>query len=1513
MIGVVPFSNGDVSQSAHARFLFCPGCARDGHVHFGYNRGMRSLFALLVAACSSMATPPVSAFVISEIHYNPPAGSEGLEFIEITNDAATPQDLSGYAFVEGISFLFPPGTILEGFGILVVCANVEAVRAAYGDIPAIGNFSGRLDGSGERLTIANHSGVVLQSLSFRDEGKWPVGPDGTGHTLVLANIYDDPKEPESWRQSPELGGSPGLPNFPEPDAPDFLETVLVEEGALWSFMTGTQPFSDPPTAWRAVDFDDSAWPVGPSGFGIGDGDDNTVLEGMRNSFTSVAIRHRIRLTEGETQAPNEHFLAINFDDGFCAFLNGVELVAANCPDAIVYDAIATATHEARGERIFRIDRELLRVGENVLAIVGYNDSLSGRDFSLIPRVLRRQFLDDTERAEFRGRFNELYRGGDRESGWLEIYNGDDVAIDLSGARITDDPDRPSAFAIPSHTTVRPGGFYVVDEAELPFALSDGEVRLFLLDAKGVVLTASVFDKDPSPELALADFSEARFPDGDPQVWITTTPTQGTENRVSLVSDIVINELYYHPPEDRPGEFLELFHRGSEPRDLSGFRFTKGISYVFPPGTVLAPGDYLVLAQDPSLLHRHYELENVHGPYEGVLANGGENLRLVDRLGNLVDEVRYWDGGRWPLWADGRGASLELIDPHADNDFATAWGASDELEKTSWERLSFVAPAFVPAQDSVFYMLLPERGVCRVDDLAVVNIDAQRNHIPGSDFESQGSADRWRIQGTHELSRRITTDSHSGVACLEVVATGRGDSMCNRLELSTEPRMPPGAYEVSLWTRWQRGTSLLVVHGDFTAGPWFGTRDVNLSNNSLGARLRMTVPWNLGTPGLANSRRVELIAATGSDNLGPVIAGVRHAPFSPLTGAPTRVEARVADVNGIATVHVFFKRDTADLFESRSLFDDGAHDDGRAGDGVYAGQIPAFNEKDRVVFYIEAVDELGSSGRFPAEAPDKTCVYMVQEPFRESLQIVLDTQNETWLAMRPLFSNALVDATVNFEGDNVYYNVGLRYRGSPWGRPQMDGYRLRFAKDKPFHRGLTQTNLTNHDRGDIRGYFLIGRNASASKAIPVSDYRYQSTRLNDLTLGNPGLFDPIGRGYLEKWYGDEAVEDIVCLKATGRHRGRSCNLAGWDETTLLHMDDSSENYRFYWFHSVHQTRDNWRPLMRLTEVMDPAHTADADFAREVHEVLDVEAFLRVLGTRILMVDWDALFIGNGHNGYMVRDPLDGRWELLPFDFGAGFSSTDPDLVDVRDTRVARLFTNPETLRMHYRLIDSFLDGYWSPALAGPFFEELGGGTLDFLAKSSERVQAKLEPVTQVPFRITSNDGEDFLSEVGVVELEGEASVKVASLMFSVNENEAMELPVSWRDGERPVSWRVSLSLRETENQVRVFAIDGEANVVDSDAIGIAWDGSPALFLRGDVRGDGALNMADPVAILFHLFRGRPLDCGDAADIDDDGVIDIDDALALLLYLYVTGPPPARPFPEVGEDTSVDSLGCATAGV
>jgi hypothetical protein len=77
------------------------------------------------------------------------------------------------------------------------------------------------------------------------------------------------------------------------------------------------------------------------------------------------------------------------------------------------------------------------------------------------------------------------------------------------------------------------------------------------------------------------------------------------------------------------------------------------------------------------------------------------------------------------------------------------------------------------------------------------------------------------------------------------------------------------------------------------------------------------------------------------------------------------------------------------------------------------------------------------------------------------------------------------------------------------------------------------------------------------------------------------------------------------------------------------------------------------------------------------------------------------------------------------------------------------------------------------------------------------------------------------------------------------------------------------------------------------------------LPGDLNQDQALDISDPIRLLFSLFAGDPaaLPCeggtpsspgpGDLAiaDLNGDGWIDVSDAVSALNFLFLDGPPPA----------------------
>ena len=120
--------------------------------------------------------------------------------------------------------------------------------------------------------------------------------------------------------------------------------------------------------------------------------------------------------------------------------------------------------------------------------------------------------------------------------------------------------------------------------------------------------------------------------------------------------------------------MELYNAGKNNIDLSGWAFTDGIIFTFPDGSGISPGEYLVVAKKAETYSgKGYQVfEWASGK---SLSNDGETIRLENSLGEELDQLTYNDKAPWPLAADGRGPSLELINPLLANEAGSNWKSS----------------------------------------------------------------------------------------------------------------------------------------------------------------------------------------------------------------------------------------------------------------------------------------------------------------------------------------------------------------------------------------------------------------------------------------------------------------------------------------------------------------------------------------------------------------------------------------------------------------------------------------------------------------------------------------------------------------------------------------------------------------------------------------------------------------------------------------------------------------------
>lgn len=143
--------------------------------------------------------------------------------------------------------------------------------------------------------------------------------------------------------------------------------------------------------------------------------------------------------------------------------------------------------------------------------------------------------------------------------------------------------------------------------------------------------------------------------------------------------IVINEINYNSDRDWDSEdWVELYAQyGSH--DLSGFILrdaNNSNSFIFPQGTYVPQGEYLIVTADSSAFQALYpDVPNVLGNLGFNFSNNGDQIRLYNPRSTRYDSVFYSDNTDWYPGTDGGGRTLELIDPLMTGDSIFHWRSS----------------------------------------------------------------------------------------------------------------------------------------------------------------------------------------------------------------------------------------------------------------------------------------------------------------------------------------------------------------------------------------------------------------------------------------------------------------------------------------------------------------------------------------------------------------------------------------------------------------------------------------------------------------------------------------------------------------------------------------------------------------------------------------------------------------------------------------------------------------------
>lgn len=824
--------------------------------------------------------------------------------------------------------------------------------------------------------------------------------------------------------------------------------------------------------------------------------------------------------------------------------------------------------------------------------------------------------------------SEVSLGVQASQDWIELKH--EAVTPLAAGTLVIALDRPEQadIAVPA---MAPGAISVI---ELSTPVSPGDHVLYMFNSVGEVLAAHRF------QVPVDGAHFQRFPVDGSEWFRGTTPTPGSSNVSPIRPTLVINEIMADPPfGNQKGEFLELWNYGTQPVDLSGARFVEGVRANFPEGSVVRPGEFVVLAAEPDWLQEAFpNLESVI-PYRGKLANRGERLRLEDRYGNLIDEVRYRVEGDWPVLASGRGSSLERLHPSLDGELSSAWADSRESRKSSFRRYQFSGTFLQAARmgrasdylELHLYLVGESHLVLR--DISVQEQGGPnllRSRLALSE-DAYGDDAGWLIQGNH-------ADSFVEGDRLHLIAHGHGDNRANRAEIDV-PEMREGReYTVSFDARWVSGSPRLIAHS------W---------DNSMAHSFRVDIPRNLGTPGRMNSRYQSVPP--------PQVETLQHRPSVPAPGEPVLVTARVLGVQRGAVRLFHREADAAVPWNESKMSDRGIDGDVTAADNVFSAVLEGYSEQGQVVeFFVRAESADGGDSLIPRGGESRPALMVFDErtlptDLRMIRFVVNPRDIDAMLGWQgggegkyPRLSNQYFNATFISNEEKVTYGAELRRSGSPWTRSGgLSRGKWKLPKDREF-RAHGKFSFDDDAAGSARHHNRIARYLLYLLGHPGCQNEFVRVVVNADSIMLREDVEPVDSDFLNRAFEDGndgelyRIDDQWWFTDDWRQANRD---AAWEHVG----SDNSGWYRNAWMKRSREEDDDYSHLIEFFGLIAGGRYS----AAEIDKWLDADQILRMTAVMGFIGDWDTFTQQRGKNAYFYRRAADGRFQFLQWDTDLAF--------------------------------------------------------------------------------------------------------------------------------------------------------------------------------------------------------------------------------------------------------------------
>jgi len=716
----------------------------------------------------------------------------------------------------------------------------------------------------------------------------------------------------------------------------------------------------------------------------------------------------------------------------------------------------------------------------------------------------------------------------------------------------------------------------------------------------------------------------------------------------------------------------------------------------------------------------------------------------------------------------------------------------------------------------------------IDDVSVVedpdgapvelvqNGDFDDTSGSGPDSGPEATPAHWRLLGNHRHSAIVPDPDAPGNNVLRLVATGPTGHMHNHAETTLTRTISARLYEISFRARSISGSNQLNTRLYFNRMP--ETTLVQQSTLS-------------GTPGAANS--------TVTDNAGPTFTTLHQDIAVPEPYQPVTMSLSVADPDGVGSVNLRYSVNGA-AFVDQAMTETAA--------GTYQATLAGQAAGAIVQVYVDAEDSLGAHATFPAAGADSRALITFDDGSAatnglHNFRILMTQSDSDWLHDDVnLMSDDLVGATVIYEESQVYYDVGIRAKGSERGRPEVPrlGYGVSFHSEQPF-RGSHSSVLIDRSEGVSFGQREVLMNLVMTHAgsvsgeyndliqaiTPLSEHtgpaELQLDRFSDLVLDSQFTDGSTGELYeYELVYYPTTTDDGT---AEGLKLPAPDGVIG---TAVTDLGDNPESYRWNFLLQNNEREDDYTGIIDLGKAFS---LSGSDFLEAADAVIDVDQWLRAFAFATLAGAVDN-YGGDGsqHNARFYVRPEDQKVLYFPHDMDFYYYGGQTMPV-VGNGDLSKLLADPANLRTYYGHLNDIITHAYNTDYLAPWCDQMGAllpaqdiaGHCQFIADRADWVMngASDSVMNRFPpseFRITTS-GADLSVTTSEATLEGEGWIDVRTITVAGTSD---PLPLTWIDDH---TFAVVVPLVNGANNLTLIANDLHGSEVGTDSVVVTTTASP----------------------------------------------------------------------------------------